>query len=314
MLFDVIIIGGGPAGLTAGIYTSRARLKSLLIEKGLSGGQVTTTEFVENYPGFDEGVSGSELSSRMEKQAKKFGLEIIQAPVQKISLHEKIKKITLVGYDSTLREGNQEYEAKSIILSTGAHPKPLGVEGEDRYRGKGVSYCATCDGAFFKGEKLAVIGGGDSAVEEGIFLTRFAEIVYIIHRRDQLRATKISQERAFSNPKIKFIWNSVVKKIDGEETVKTLHIKNVKTQEESVLDVQGVFIYVGYNPNTEFLKDVINLDENNYIITDEKMATSVPGIFAAGDVRANSIKQIAVAAGNGTTAAISAEKYIEENF
>ncbi len=306
MLFDVIIIGGGPAGLTAGIYTSRARLKSLLIEKGLSGGQVTTTEFVENYPGFDEGVSGSELSSRMEKQAKKFGLEIIQAPVQKISLHEKIKKITL--------EGNQEYEAKSIILSTGAHPKPLGVEGEDRYRGKGVSYCATCDGAFFKGEKLAVIGGGDSAVEEGIFLTRFAEIVYIIHRRDQLRATKISQERAFSNPKIKFIWNSVVKKIDGEETVKTLHIKNVKTQEESVLDVQGVFIYVGYNPNTEFLKDVINLDENNYIITDEKMATSVPGIFAAGDVRANSIKQIAVAAGNGTTAAISAEKYIEENF
>jgi thioredoxin reductase (NADPH) len=314
MLFDVIIIGGGPAGLTAGIYTSRARLKSLLIEKGLSGGQVTTTEFVENYPGFDEGVSGSELSSRMEKQAKKFGLEIIQAPVQKISLHEKIKKITLVGYDSTLREGNQEYEAKSIILSTGAHPKPLAVEGEDRYRGKGVSYCATCDGAFFKGEKLAVIGGGDSAVEEGIFLTRFAEIVYIIHRRDQLRATKISQERAFSNPKIKFIWNSVVKKIDGEETVKTLHIKNVKTQEESVLDVQGVFIYVGYNPNTEFLKDVINLDENNYIITDEKMATSVPGIFAAGDVRANSIKQIAVAAGNGTTAAISAEKYIEENF
>jgi thioredoxin reductase (NADPH) len=314
MLFDIIIIGGGPAGLTAGLYTSRARLKSLLIEKGLIGGQVATTEFVENYPGFDEGISGGELSSKMERQAKKFGLEIIQASVRKISLHEKIKKITLVGYDSTLREGNQEYEAKSIILSTGAHPRPLGVEGEDRYRGKGVSYCATCDGAFFKGEKLAVIGGGDSAVEEGIFLTRFAEIVYIIHRRDQLRATKISQERAFSNPKIKFIWNSVVKKIDGEETVKTLHIKNVKTQEESVLDVQGVFIYVGYNPNTEFLKDVVNLDENNYIITDEKMATSVPGIFAAGDVRANSIKQIAVAVGNGTTAAISAEKYIEENF
>lgn len=307
MLFDVIIIGGGPAGLTAGIYTSRARLKSLLMEKGLIGGQVATTEFVENYPGFDEGVSGAELSSKMEKQARKFGLEIIQASVQKISLHEKIKKITL--------EGNQkEYEAKSVIVATGAHPRPLGVEGEDKYRGKGVSYCATCDGAFFKGEKIAVIGGGDSAVEEGIFLTRFAEIVYIIHRRDQLRATKIAQERAFSNPKIKFIWNSVVNKIDGEDAVKALHIKNVKTEEESVLDVQGVFIYVGYNPNTEFLKDVVNLDESNYIITGDKMYTSVPGIFAAGDVRAKALKQIATAVGDGATAAVEAEKYIEENF
>jgi len=306
MLFDVIIIGGGPAGLTAGIYTSRARLKSLLIEKGLLGGQVTTTEFVENYPGFDEGISGAELSGKMEKQARKFGLEIIQASVQKISLHEKTKKILL--------EGNKEYEAKSIILSTGAHPKTLGVEGEGEYRGKGVSYCATCDGAFFKGEKLAVIGGGDSAVEEAIFLTKFAETVYIIHRRDQLRAAKIAQERASSNTKIKFIWNSVVNKIEGEETVKALQIKNVKTQEESVLDVQGVFIYVGYNPNTEFIKGTVDLDKDNYIITNEKMATSVPGIFAAGDVRSQTLKQIATAVGDGAIAAVEAEKYIEENF
>lgn len=307
MLFDVIIIGGGPGGLTAGIYTSRARLKSLLIEKGLRGGQVVTTEFIENYPGFDEGISGVELSRRMEEQAKKFGLEIIQGTVQKISLREKIKIITL-------EENQQEHEAKSVIISTGAHPKHLGVEGEDKYRGRGVSYCATCDGAFFKGEKIAVIGGGNSAVEEAIFLTRFAEIVYIIHRRDQLRATKIAQERAFSNPKIKFIWNSVVKKVVGEDTVKALHIKNVKTQEESVFDVQGVFIYAGYNPNTEFLKDVVNLDEDKYVITDDKMSTSVPGIFAAGDVKAKSLKQIATAVGDGAMAAVSAEKYIEENF
>jgi len=307
MLFDVIIIGGGPAGLTAGIYTSRARLKSLLIEKALTGGQIATIDLVENYPGFDEGISGSELSQKMEKQARRFGLEIIQGAVRKISLDGKIKKITL-------EEDKGEYEAKSVIISTGAHPKPLGVEGEDKLRGRGVSYCATCDGALFRGEKIAVIGGGDSAVEEAIFLTRFAEIVYVIHRRDQLRATKIAQERAFSNPKIKFIWNSIVKKIEGEDSVTALLIKDVRTEKETTLDVQGVFIYVGYNPNTDFLKGILNLNGNNYIITDENMATSVPGIFAAGDVRAKTLKQIATAVGDGAIAAISAEKYIEENF
>ncbi len=306
MLFDVIIIGGGPAGLTAGLYTSRARLKTLLIEKGLIGGQVTTTEFIENYPGFEDGISGTELTGRMEKQARKFGLEINQGTVQKISLRRNIKKITL--------EGNQEYEAKSVILCIGAHPTPLGVEGEDKYRGKGVSYCATCDGAFFKGETVAVIGGGNSAVEEAVFLTKFAELVYIIHRRDQLRAHKISQELAFANPKIKFIWSSVVKKIEGEESVKSVQIRNVKTNEESSLDVQGVFIYVGYSPNTGFIKDMVKLNENNYITSDGNMSTSVPGIFTAGDVRAGSKKQIAVAVGDGATAGISADKYVEENF
>lgn len=307
MLFDVIIIGGGPAGLTAGIYTSRARLKSLLIEKALTGGQIATIDLVENYPGFDEGISGSELSQKMEKQARRFGLEIIQGAVRKISIDGKIKKITL-------EEDKGEYEAKSVIISTGAHPKPLGAEGEDKLRGRGVSYCATCDGALFRGQKIAVIGGGDSAVEEAIFLTRFAEIVYVIHRRDQLRATKIAQERAFSNPKIKFIWNSIVKKIEGEDSVTALLIKDVRTEKETTLDVQGVFIYVGYNPNTDFLKGILNLNGNNYIITDENMATSVPGIFAAGDVRAKTLKQIATAVGDGAIAAISAEKYIEENF
>jgi len=306
MLFDIIIIGGGPAGLTAGLYTARARLKSLLIERGLIGGQVATTERVENYPGFDEGISGTELSQKMHRQAIKFGLEVIQGSVVAISMDGKIKKITL--------EDNQHYETKSIIVATGANPKPLGVEGEERLRGKGVSYCATCDGAFFKGEKVAVIGGGDSAVEEAIFLTKFAEVVYIVHRRDQLRATKIIQERAFSNPRIKFVWNSVVEKIEGTEDVRTLHIKNVKTGEKSTLDVQGVFIYIGYVPNTEFLKGVVNLDKDNYIITDDKMSTSVPGIFAAGDVRAKSLKQIATAVGDGAIAAVEAERYIEENF
>ena len=307
MLYDVVIIGGGPAGLTAGLYTSRAKLKTLLIEKGLTGGQVATTEFVENYPGFDEGVSGIELSRKMEAQAKKFGTEIIQGTVQKISSDGKIKKVIL-------EENQKTYEAKGIIIATGAHPKSIGVEGESKLRGRGVSYCATCDGAFFKGEKIAVIGGGDSAVEEAVFLTKFAELVYVVHRRDQLRAAKIAQERAFANKKIKFVWNSIVKKIEGENSVTALHIENVKTREESVLDVQGVFIYIGYKPNTEFLNGVVNLNEDNYIIIDDHMRTSAPGIFAAGDVRSEGLKQIATAVGDGAMVAITVEKYIVENF
>ncbi|MCK5426137.1 MAG: thioredoxin-disulfide reductase [Thermodesulfovibrionia bacterium] len=307
MLYDVVIIGGGPAGLTAGLYTSRAKLKTLLIEKGLTGGQVATTEFVENYPGFDEGVSGIELSRKMEAQAKKFGTEIIQGTVQKISSDGKIKKVIL-------EENQKTYEAKGIIIATGAHPKSIGVEGESKLRGRGVSYCATCDGAFFKGEKIAVIGGGDSAVEEAVFLTKFAELVYVVHRRDQLRAAKIAQERAFANKKIKFVWNSIVKKIEGENSVTALHIENVKTREESVLDVQGVFIYIGYKPNTEFLNGVVNLNEDNYIIIDDHMRTSAPGIFTAGDVRSEGLKQIATAVGDGAMVAITVEKYIVENF
>ncbi len=306
MSYDVIIIGGGPAGLTAGLYASRARHKSLLIEKGLTGGLVTTTEWVENYPGFDEGILGAELAQRMERQAVKFGLEIIQGTVIDIALEGKMKRVSL--------DNGTHYEAKSIVLATGAHPRLLKIEGENEFRGRGVSYCATCDGAFYRDRKIAVVGGGDSAVQEAIFLTKFAEIVYVIHRRDKLRSEKILQERAFSNPKIKFIWDTVVEKIAGDDGVNALHLKNVKTGEKSKLDVQGFFIYIGYNPNTEFLKGLVDLNGDNYIITHDNMATSASGIFAAGDVRNKPLKQIATAVGDAATAAMAVVKYIEENF
>lgn len=306
MIYDVVIIGGGPAGLTAGLYTARARLTSLLIEKAIYGGQVATTERIENYPGFDEGISGVELAQRMERHAKRFGLEVIQGTVTSVSLNDKIKEITL--------EQDRHYRSKTAIISTGASPKPLNIEGEEMLRGKGVSYCATCDGAFFSGERIAVIGGGDSALEEGLFLTRFADMVYIIHRRNEFRAAKITQERAFSNPRIKFILNTVVDKIEGEDSVKKVHLRNIETGERSVLDVRGVFIYIGYKPNTDLFREVVDLDEDGYIITDERMATAVPGVFAAGDVRVKSLKQIATAIGDGAISAVSAEKYIKENF
>lgn len=306
MSLDVIIIGGGPAGLTAGLYASRARLKALLIEKGFTGGQVMNTEWVENYPGFEEGISGADLSQRFEKHAVKFGLEIVQGSVEEVSLKDKIKRITL--------DNGKQYESRTVIIAAGASPRLLNIAGEKDLRGKGVSYCAICDGAFFKGEKLAVIGGGDSAVEEAIFLTKFAEMVYVVHRRDKLKAALIAQERAASNPKIEFILDSVPDRIEGESSVTGLHIKNVKTGEKSILDVHGVFIYIGYDPNSAFLKDAVALDENGYLNTDERMATSVPGVFAAGDIRAGSLKQISTVVGDGATAAIFAEKYIEQNF
>ena len=306
-MYDVIIIGGGPAGLTAGLYTSRARLSTLLIEKGLVGGQVMTTEWVENYPGFEEGISGAELSQKMEKQATRFGLEITQGSVITITIDNGIRKVVL--------EDNKQYEAKVIIIATGSNPRPLKISGEDEFRGRGVSYCATCDGAFFRDVKLAVIGGGDSAVEEGLFLTKFAEVVYIIHRRDQLRAAKVVQERAWANEKIKFIWDSVPESIEGDTSgVQSINIKNLKTGEQSKLDVKGIFIYIGYNPNTLFLQKLVKLNESNYIIADVNMSTSVPGIYAVGDVREKPLKQIATAVGDGAIAAVAAEKYIEENF
>ena len=306
-MYDVIIIGGGPAGLTAGLYTSRARLSTLLIEKGLVGGQVMTTEWVENYPGFEEGISGAELSQKMEKQATRFGLEITQGSVITITIDNGIRKVVL--------EDNKQYEAKVIIIATGSNPRPLKISGEDEFRGRGVSYCATCDGAFFRDVKLAVIGGGDSAVEEGLFLTKFAEVVYIIHRRDQLRAAKVVQERALANEKIKFIWDSVPESIEGDTSgVQSINIKNLKTGEQSKLDVKGIFIYIGYNPNTLFLQKLVKLNESNYIIADVNMSTSVPGIYAVGDVREKPLKQIATAVGDGAIAAVAAEKYIEENF
>jgi len=306
-MYDVIIIGGGPAGLTAGLYTSRARLSTLMIEKAFTGGQVMTTEWVENYPGFEEGISGAELSQKMEKQATRFGLEITQGSVIDVSVDNGIKKVIL--------EDDKQYEAKVIIIATGSNPRPLKISGEDEFRGRGVSYCATCDGAFFRDVKLAVIGGGDSAVEEGLFLTKFAEVVYIIHRRDQLRAAKVVQERAVANEKIKFIWDSVPESIEGDTSgVQSINIKNLKTGDKTKLDVKGIFIYIGYNPNTMFLQKLVKLNDSNYIIADVNMSTSVPGIYAVGDVREKPLKQIATAVGDGAIAAVSAEKYIEENF
>ncbi len=304
--YDVAIIGGGPAGLTAGLYTSRAGIKSLLIEKGVPGGLMATTYWIENYPGFDEGISGLDLSRKMEKQARRFGLDLRTGSIDNISINGKEKVL--------ISDNGTEISTKAVIIATGSAPKKLNVEGEERLRGKGVSYCATCDGAFFRDKKVAVIGGGNSAVQEAIFLTRFAEEIFVVHRRDKLRATKINQEKAFSESKIKFIWDSVVEKIEGNETLRSIRLKNLRSKESENLRVDGIFIYIGSNPNTEFLRGLLKLDYYRFIITDEKMATSVPGIYAAGDVRANDLKQIVTAAGDGAIAALSAERYIEENF
>ena len=301
--YDIIIIGGGPAGLTAGLYTSRARLDTLLIERALIGGQIVTTDKVENYPGFEQGISGPELARQMEAQAKRFGLEITSGRV--VSAEDK-------GDSKSVRlEDGNEYICKAIIVASGAEPSKLEVEGEDKYRGRGVSYCATCDGAFFKNLKIAVIGGGDSAIEEALFLTKFASDVYVVHRRNELRATKILQERLFANPKIKMIWDSVVEKIEGDDFIKGVLLKNVKTQKKNLLNVDGIFIYVGTRPNTEFLPNSIKLNEKGYIMTDDNMSASVPGIFAAGDIRAKLLKQVSTAVGDGATAAFAAERFIE---
>ncbi|MGQ9694822.1 MAG: thioredoxin-disulfide reductase [Thermodesulfobacteriota bacterium] len=301
-VYDLIVIGGGPAGLTAGLYATRARLKTLLIEKLFLGGQAASTYLVENYPGFPDGILGPDLTQAMEKQAKRFGLEVINGEVKYINPQEKLWE---VGGDE------QNFLAKAIIIASGVESVKLGIPGEEELRGRGVSYCATCDGPFFKDQEVGVIGGGDSAVDEAIYLTRFAQKVYIIHRRDNLRATKILQERALQNKKITILWDTVATKILGQERVEGLELKNVKTQEKRLLPVKGVFFYVGLRPMTNFLKDLIKLDERGYIITDENMATSVPGIFAAGDVRQKLLRQVATAVGDGATAAFAVERYLE---
>ncbi len=303
--YDLIILGGGPAGLTAGLYAARARLRTLLIEKAVPGGQIATTTLVENFPGFPEGVMGPDLAERMQQQAESFGLETTYDEVTGIELTDGLKRVkTLEG----------DYLAKALIIATGADAVKLGVPGEDKLIGKGVSYCATCDGAFFKDQVIAVVGGGDSALDEGLFLTRFGSKVIVIHRRDQLRASKVLQERAFANPKMAFIWDSVVEEVIGDDEVKALRLRNVKTGESSLLDVSGVFVYIGHHPNTTPFKGLVSLDERGYVITTDKMETSVPGVFVAGDVRVNSARQAITAAGDGATAALTAEKYIAEHF
>ncbi|MFH1925723.1 MAG: thioredoxin-disulfide reductase [Chloroflexota bacterium] len=299
--YDVVIIGGGPAGLTAGIYTARARLKSLLIERGATGGWIVNAGVVENYPGFPDGINGLELAEAMHQQAVKFGLETLTADVTGLELKDERRVV---------KTSEGDVAARAVIVAGGSDRVKLGVPGEEEFTGRGVAYCAICDGYFYRDVPVAVVGGGNAAVNEALELTKFASRVTIIHRREELRATKILQERAFAEPKIEFSWNTVVEAVEGEDTVKKLRLKNVQNGEKSTLDISGVFMAVGFRPNTGYLKSVLTLADDGTVITNEKMETAVPGIFAAGDIRSSSIRQVAAAVGDGSVAAIYAERYI----
>lgn len=301
MPHDLLIIGGGPAGLTAALYGARGGLDTVVLEMGAPGGQAGLTDRIENYPGFPEGITGLELAMKFAEQAQRFGARLETATVQGVDFTGPIKKVL---------SSSGTFEARAVIIASGAHPRPLGVPGEEEFRGRGVSYCATCDGAFFRDKKVAVIGGGDSAVEEAIFLTRFASQVTIIHRRDTLRAAKILQERARDNPKISFAWNTVVTRIKGGEKVEGLELKDVGSGAVREEAFDGVFIFIGLEPNTAFLQGVVTLDAQGYIVTREDLATSVPGVFAAGDVRVKEFRQVSTAVGDGAVAAMAAERYL----
>ncbi len=301
--YDVIIIGGGPAGLTAGIYTARARMDSLLIERGIIGGQILNAELVENYPGFPDGIGGMELTESMHQQATKFGLTTVNAEVTGIELRGKRKLVKTT-------EG--DFLARAVIIASGSERTKLGVPGEEKFTGKGVSYCATCDAAFFRDKPVAVVGGGDAAITEALQLSRFASKVMVIHRRNQLRATRILQERAFAEPKMEFLLETVVEEIEGGDFCERIKLRQVTTGRKSTLDVAGVFISVGFKPNTGYLKGIVPLDDNGAIITNDRLETAVAGIFAAGDIRHNSGRQVVSAAGDGAIAAISAERFLSE--
>ncbi len=299
--YDLVIIGAGPAGLTAGIYAARARMNVLLLEKTAPGGQILITDWIENYPGFPEGISGYDLSEKMKIQAESLGLKIESAEVHSLNLSGKAKEIILK---------DRALTTKSLIIASGASPKKLGI-GEEKFFGKGVSFCATCDGPFFKEKTVVAVGGGDTAVQESIFLTKFAKKVYLVHRRNELRAAKILQERALKNEKIEFVWDSVVTGVEGFFGLEGVKVKNLKTDEETTISANGCFIWVGILPNTSFLNDSVKTDEFGFILADAKMQTSVPGVFAAGDVRDTPLRQIATAVGDAAIAAVSAEHYIE---
>jgi thioredoxin reductase (NADPH) len=303
-ILDVVIVGAGPAGLTAGIYCSRGRLRTVILERNMAGGQIALTELVENYPGFPEGISGFDLSEKMKTQAVQFGAELREIQAVTSLRPEPDGCYTVVTDQGALR-------ARSLILAPGVEGKRSGIPGEAEFIGRGVSWCATCDGALYRGRTVAVVGGGDSAVEEGLFLTKFADKVYLVHRRDELRAAPIAQERAFANPKFEFVWDSVPRRIDGDQVVEALEVQNVKTQEMRTLPVNGVFMYIGQLPNTTWLRGIVDLDDQGYIVTDALMQTSLPGVFACGDAHANPLKQIAVAIGEGALAAVQAERYLD---
>ncbi len=301
--YDVIILGSGPAGLTAAIYCSRAKLDTLVISGTLPGGQLMNTHMVENFPGFPHGIFGPELMMNMRMQAERFGTTIVD---------DVATKVELLNEPFIIHTVDKVFEADAVIIATGASPRKLGLRGEELFAGKGVSYCATCDGPFFKGEDVAVVGGGDSAVEEALFLTKFANNVYIVHRRDKLRASKIMQERAFSNTKISFIWNSVVEDILGDKKVHTIIVKDVTNGERKELNCGGIFVAIGHEPNTQIFKDQIEMDERGYIKVRDYTKTNIKGVFAAGDVHDPIYRQAITAAGFGCMAALDVERYLSE--
>lgn len=301
--YDIAILGAGPAGLTAGLYAGRGGLKAAIIEKMMPGGLVANTERIDNYPGFPEGISGFELAQRMEQQAKKFGAEILSAQAEKITAEDKFQLIGL--------SDGRTVKSRALIIATGAFPKTLGVPGEKELLGKGVSYCAVCDGAFFKNQPVAVLGGGDSAVQEAIYLAGLASKVTVIHRRDALRAADSIQKIAFANKKIAFAWSRDILAIEGSTQVTGVRVKDKQTLKEEVIPASGVFIYVGYKPSSDLVKAIVKVDGQGYIITDDNMAASVPGIYACGDVRQKLVRQISGAVGDAATAAIAAQQYLE---
>ena len=303
-MHDVIIIGAGPAGYTAGIYCSRARHDTLLISGILPGGQLMNTTDVENYPGFSDGIMGPDLMTVMRKQTEKMGTKIIDDEVTSVDFKNRPLKV---------KTASEEFEARAVIVCTGANPRKIGLEGEQTFAGKGVSYCATCDGAFFRDQELIVVGGGDSAMEEAIFLTKFASVVHIVHRKEEFRASKIMQERALSNEKIKVHFNSTVKEIHGDQKFQQVVLNNTKTNEDKILEAGGLFIAIGHEPNSAIFQDQIELDGNGYIIIKNNTETSVSGVFCAGDVHDHRYRQAVTAAGFGCMAAIDVDKYLSES-
>lgn len=299
-MYDVIIIGGGPAGLTAGIYAQRARLKTLLLEKEMIGGQIAVSDVIENYPGFPS-ISGAGLMEKFEEHARGLGLEMRMTDV-----------ITIegMGKEKIIKTSEGDLATKTVIVATGAKPKKLDIPGEKEFTGKGVSYCATCDGPFFKGQRVLVVGGGDTAVKEAVYLSRIADKVYIVHRRDQLRAEKIIQEKALSTPNIEMLWSHILKEITGGKGVEKVVLQNLKDNSVKEIDAEGVFIFTGINPTTDFVD--VEKDKSGFIKTDQDMQTSVKGIFAAGDCRTTPLKQVSTAVGDGAIAAFMAERHIEE--
>lgn len=298
---ELVIIGGGPAGYSAGLYAARADINAVLIERGMPGGQAASTEWIENYPGFPGGIGGIDLALKMDEQARSFGLEVISADVERLEMQ---------GKEFVVFTNQEPIKTKAIILATGAKPDYLNVQGESKFHGRGVSYCATCDGAFFRDKTVAVVGGGDAAVEEALFLTKFAEKVYIIHRRGELRATKLIQKRAMENPKIEFVWHSVVDQIVGEDKVSAVKIKDVRTNQLNEFAVDGVFVYVGTRANSDIVKDMVEVDSRGYIIANEKMETGVSGLYVAGDIRQKPLRQVVTAVSDGAVAAMEVEKYL----